>query len=212
MVKNKNERVQSIDFLRGVASMSVVLYHVTHANDLLSTDGIVYNLFKSGGGFGVSVFFLISGYVLPYSLDKSEYSIKNYYFFFVKRIRRIEPVFIASIFLTIYVFYAASQLPTEYWKFGDYKVDFTNFVLHIGYFISFFKNQEWINPVFWSLGVEFQYYLIIGLIFPLLVVKRDKLRVFNTVLLILVFWLLFIFFIKNTYLHYGGTVLRVMPS
>ncbi|UII81873.1 acyltransferase [Flagellimonas sp. CMM7] len=191
--------------------MSVVLYHLTHTSNLLDTNGLVYNLFKYGGGFGVCVFFVISGFILPYSMLRGGYSIKNFKSFFIKRIIRIEPVYVASIFLTIYVFYTASELPSEYWKFGDYRVDFTNFLLHFGYLVSFFKNQEWINPVFWSLGVEFQFYLIIGLIFPLLVYKRKLINFLWMSIFILLSWLLFVYFIKGTYLHYGGTALRVMP-
>jgi peptidoglycan/LPS O-acetylase OafA/YrhL len=34
----------------------------------------------------------------------------------------------------------------------------------------------WINVVFWSLGIEFQYYLLIGLAFPLLVARGAGVR------------------------------------
>ena len=38
-------------------------------------------------------------------------------------------------------------------------------------------DKPWVNPVFWSLGVEFQYYLLIGCIFPLLVNRHLAVRV-----------------------------------
>tara|TARA_R110002051_G_scaffold313322_3_gene389315 strand:+ start:5713 stop:6759 length:1047 start_codon:yes stop_codon:yes gene_type:complete len=210
-LKTKKNRLESIDFLRGIAALAVVLYHSTHNKGLLDTEGIVYNFFKFGGGFGVSVFFVISGYILPYSMYKSSYKLKNYKAFFFKRITRIEPVYIASIIFTIFVFYTCSQLPIEYWKNGSYNVNFTNFILHLGYLISFFSQQNWINPVFWSLGVEFQFYLIIGLIFPLFMRSNKYVTFSLTLISALFFWWVFEVFIKGSYLHYGGTVLRVLP-
>lgn len=58
MEKTRYRRLESIDFLRGIAAMSVVLFHLTHAKGLLDSNGIVHNIFKQGGGFGVSVFFV----------------------------------------------------------------------------------------------------------------------------------------------------------
>ena len=43
----------------------------------------------------------------------------------------------------------------------------TQLLSHVAYLNSILGNQ-WINPVYWSLGIEFQYYLLVGLIFPLL--------------------------------------------
>ena len=210
-LKITKNRLESIDFLRGIAALAVVLYHSTHNTGLLNPEGVVYNIFKHGGGFGVSVFFVISGYILPYSMQKAKYTLKNYKSFFLKRIARIEPVYIASIIFTIFIFYTCSQLPSEYWKHGDYSVNFTNFILHLGYLVSFFDKQYWINPVFWSLGVEFQFYLIIGLIFPLLVRPNKYITFGLTLFTALLFWWIFEALIKGTYLHYGGTVLRVLP-
>ena len=39
-----------------------------------------------------------------------------------------------------------------------------------------FSNHVWLSPVFWSLAIEFQYYIAIGLLFPLLVSKSSAIR------------------------------------
>jgi peptidoglycan/LPS O-acetylase OafA/YrhL len=39
--------------------------------------------------------------------------------------------------------------------------------LHLGYLTAFF-GREWLNPSYWTLAIEFQYYLALGLVFPLL--------------------------------------------
>jgi peptidoglycan/LPS O-acetylase OafA/YrhL len=210
-IKVKRNRLESIDFLPGIAALAVVLYHTTHNEGFLDPEGYIYNTFKYGGGVGVAVFFVISGYILPYSMHKANYKLKNYKAFFLKRVIRIEPVYIASIIFTIFVFYTCSQLPSEYWKHGSYTIDFINFLLHLGYLISFFSEQNWINPVFWSLGLEFQFYLIIGLGFPLFVMPNKYLTFTLTLLSVILFWWLFETAIKGTYLHYGGTVIRLLP-
>jgi peptidoglycan/LPS O-acetylase OafA/YrhL len=90
MNKLKTKRLESIDFLRGIASLSVVLFHITHTKGFLDPEGIVYNTFRGGGEFGVFVFFVISGYIIPYSMYKSNFKISNFKSFFFKRIIRIE--------------------------------------------------------------------------------------------------------------------------
>jgi peptidoglycan/LPS O-acetylase OafA/YrhL len=46
---------------------------------------------------------------------------------------------------------------------------------HVAY-VNSFVHLRWVNVVFWSLGIEFQYYLLIGLAFPLLVARGRGLR------------------------------------
>src|SRR5690606_4737037 len=162
-------RLESIDFLRGIASIAVVLFHITHTKNFLDPEGIVYNLFKGGGSFGVSVFFVISGFIIPYSMQRAGYRVKSFKAFLFKRIIRIEPVYILSIFFTAFMMVGISKMPEIYWSYPPYKLDFTNFVLHLGYIINFLPNENWINPVYWTLGIEFQYYVLIGLLFPLLI-------------------------------------------
>jgi|TARA_B110000090_G_C13364795_1_gene439699 peptidoglycan/LPS O-acetylase OafA/YrhL len=211
MKTTKYKRLESVDFLRGIAVISVVFYHLTHTKGFLDSEGLVYNMFKDAGEFGVSVFFVISGYVIPYSMFKSGYKVSNFKAFFFKRIIRIEPVFILSIFFTASIYILLSRGPEIYWNYIPYKVDFTNFVLHIGYLISFVPNENWINPVYWSLGIEFQYYLVIGLIFPFFILKK---KIFNTISLFLITaicWFIFFNFVKDTYLHYGRLLFRFFP-
>jgi peptidoglycan/LPS O-acetylase OafA/YrhL len=39
--------------------------------------------------------------------------------------------------------------------------------LHLGYLNAYFGGT-WVNPVFWTLAIEFQFYLLIALVYPLL--------------------------------------------
>jgi peptidoglycan/LPS O-acetylase OafA/YrhL len=50
-------------------------------------------------------------------------------------------------------------------------------VFHVGY-LNAVLHYEWLSPVYWSLAVEFQYYLLLGLLFPLFMRRKTFLPVF----------------------------------
>jgi peptidoglycan/LPS O-acetylase OafA/YrhL len=68
-MQSQSDRIVTVDALRGVASLSVAWFHLTQPNPALAP-GII----KSSGAYGwlgVHIFFVISGFVIPYSLDKA---------------------------------------------------------------------------------------------------------------------------------------------
>jgi len=114
------------------------------------------------GRSGAQVFFVISGFVIPYALQASGYRVRDYGRFLLKRLARLEPPYIAAICLSLLI--AAYHT----WVDGDrFPYSVPQVLVHLGYLNMFFR-YEWISPVFWTLGVELQYYLAIGLLFPLL--------------------------------------------
>lgn len=210
-MKVHSNRLESIDFLRGIASLAVVLFHITHTKNFLNPEGLVYNLFKDGGEFGVIVFFVISGFIIPYSMNRSGYRVSDFKPFLFKRIIRIEPVYILSILFMASLMVLLSKMPEIYWGWSAYKLDFTNFLMHLGYLINILPDERWINPVYWTLGIEFQYYLLIGLIFPLFIRKNKLVNVFLLFLITAACWFIFLYFMKDTYLRYGSLIFRYFP-
>ncbi len=73
-LQNKKQRVQSIDLLRGIAALMVVYCHILPPTALgdESLLSLVLNLLRNEifqrGQLGVALFFIISGYVVPFSL------------------------------------------------------------------------------------------------------------------------------------------------
>jgi peptidoglycan/LPS O-acetylase OafA/YrhL len=49
--------------------------------------------------------------------------------------------------------------------------------LHLGYLIPWFKGYHWLNQVYWTLAVEFQYYLFIALLFGILIKTKFEVRI-----------------------------------
>jgi len=166
MEKNKLGYLSSLDLLRGLAALAVVFFHFTHGNpDFLSKTNILYRAGRYGF-LGVDVFFVISGFVIPYAMYRGMYRFKNFGKFLAKRVVRIEPPYILSIILVISLNWISTLSP--YYRGEGFIIDFTALALHFGYLNAFF-HHPWVNDVYWTLAIEFQYYILIALIFPLLV-------------------------------------------
>jgi peptidoglycan/LPS O-acetylase OafA/YrhL len=121
----------------------------------------------------VEIFFVISGFVIPYALNRAGYNIKHYATFLLKRIVRLDPPYLAAIVLIITLGYLASMTPG--FRGAPFHISALQLLLHIGYLNVLF-GYPWLNPVFWTLAIEFQYYLFIGLLFPLIKSSDGRLR------------------------------------
>lgn len=153
-----------ISNLRGVASFGVCLFHFIFTTVNYINNSSVLTIF-SYGFYGIHLFFIISGIVIPLSLLKSNYTILKFPTFFFKRILRIEPTYIVAIILSILILFLKGNL---------FKVSFTQIVLHLGYLIPFYNEKyTWLCTVFWTLAIEFQYYLIISIL--ILLIQKNTL-------------------------------------
>ena len=162
MSASSNRYIHSVDGLRAVAVVAVLLYH-------LGIDWI------PGGFLGVDLFFVISGYVITgLILDSIERSgTLDLRAFYLSRIRRLVPALIAMVILTL--LYIGTYAPETVRRFvSDLPYVFTgtmNWAL-----VS--RQQDYFEAIgrppllqhTWSLAVEAQFYLIWPLV--LLLVLR----------------------------------------
>lgn len=117
------------------------------------------------GRIGVPVFFVISGFVIPYSMWSNGYEFpQKWKNFLLRRITRIEPPYLLSIFVCLGVWYVIKMYV---YHETSYIFDWKNVLMHLGY-LNAIDGKGWILGVYWTLGVEFQYYLLISLVFPLI--------------------------------------------
>ena len=97
--------VEVINALRGVAALVVMWFHFTRPSALIpSENSSFYSILTwsgSWGWMGVEMFFAISGFILPYSMYRSRYQIRNLFSFLCKRITRLDPPYFASIVLAL---------------------------------------------------------------------------------------------------------------
>lgn len=120
------------------------------------------------------MFFVISGFIIPYSLHRAGYELSHYKAFLLKRLVRLDPPYIVTIFLIIALNSIAVMVPG--FNGTSFSVSFPQVALHFAYLNVFFGYQ-WLSPVFWTLAIEFQYYLLIGLFFPLITHSNRAIRV-----------------------------------
>ena len=157
-------RVHSIEYMRGIAALAVMWYHLTTTNSAIS--GGVLKLSGTFGYLGVAAFFVISGFVIPYSLDHRGYRlVRDGWSFFLRRLARLEPPYLVSVALIVAVPYLEAMTP---WFRGEIPPgNLIDAALHTAYLVPWF-GREWLNPVYWTLAIEFQYYVAILFLAPIL--------------------------------------------
>lgn len=148
-----------INSLRGLAATAICFYHFVLSTANYVEAVWVRTLFYYAQ-YGVPLFFVISGIVLPLAMFKKEYQLKHWSTFMLKRLVRLEPPYLFSLLLA-----SAYLIFQTYRHSGVVAFSGVNFLLHLGYLIPFVEGQEWINPIYWSLAVEFQFYLFLSLAF-----------------------------------------------
>jgi len=156
-------RLLSIDALRGIAALGVVLYHAVH-----QTGGAVpHNLFQypvrliqllsSFGYIGVFLFFVISGFCIHLQWAKARAAGKdhqiNFVAFWKRRLRRLYPPYLIA--LGIFLALTAVTAGIDVTHFFVYDV-----VMHLLMLHNIDPQTCYsINGVFWTLAIEEQLYL-----------------------------------------------------
>jgi peptidoglycan/LPS O-acetylase OafA/YrhL len=87
--------------MRAIAALSVALFHFTnHVNvdtPLIASEA-TRNSFVYGAQ-GVEMFYLISGFIIPYSFYYGKYQLSDYFSYLGKRLSRLLPPYFLTIFL-----------------------------------------------------------------------------------------------------------------
>jgi peptidoglycan/LPS O-acetylase OafA/YrhL len=111
--------------------------------------------------------------VIPYSLYIRSYRLRDALAFIARRLKRLEPPYFACIFLVICLNFLSSLVPG--FRGAPPSLNAAQLLAHVAY-INSVVGYDWINPVFWSLAIEFQYYFFVALVFPLLNNARFPVR------------------------------------
>ncbi len=200
-ISNENtlkDRIEWIDVLRGLASISVMILHFYHqiliiliptavsaniewenASQRLLGDTISFyetyaansplldfgNFIFNGydlGKLGVLIFFLISGFVIPYSISKKHlHPLKS---FAISRFFRLYPIYWFSLIIiggVIWPFFTPED------------IDLGLFYLNLTMLQKFFLQSD-INGVAWTLQLEIIFYVSCALLFGFGLLKHSK--------------------------------------
>ena len=165
-MRDSGERLQAVEYTRGVAAFMVMWFHFTY----LLPEGV---LRVSGlyGYLGVEAFFVISGFIIPYSMDLRHYRPgRDSWTFIGRRIIRLEPPYVMSVLLILCVPYLAGLTP--WFEGGMTAHDVYRAALHLFYLVPW-AGEDWFSAVYWSLAIEFQYYFLVLAAAPVLLYRKN---------------------------------------
>jgi peptidoglycan/LPS O-acetylase OafA/YrhL len=122
---------------------------------------------SSFGHLGVPVFFVISGFVIPWSVRNSTTRELSYLRFLGKRLGRVHPPFLAACLMGIFLNWLSIQMPG--YK-GNLPADYLSAALSSlttdSFYLSSIVGRSWILLVAWTLAIEVQFYLMAGVLAP----------------------------------------------
>jgi peptidoglycan/LPS O-acetylase OafA/YrhL len=188
-INKPNNYRPDIDGLRAIAVVLVILFHAQFGS-------------VSGGFIGVDVFFVISGFLVTYTIY-NELLNKTFTFekFYLRRIRRILPVLF--FLLTLVLVASGFILFADHFEVAARSalhsfISTNNFYLFLNN-TNYFADNAHFNPFMhtWSLSIEEQFYFIWPIIL-LFLVKYLSIKYFKPIVSLL----FFLFFILSEYFAY----------
>jgi peptidoglycan/LPS O-acetylase OafA/YrhL len=186
--------IECLTWLRGLAALSVVVSHSMQALDVrylpvaqptaeLPAFGALHAL--SLGSLGVALFFVLSGCTL--TLSNSKLSISSgraLTGFYTKRFFRIWPAYAVALLAYLAfrpLFQSLYGEPLGHWIEAQFftTASLLDLTKYLGLIFNITGPAELYNNAFWSLPVEFQYYLM----FPLFLLSMRALSIFGPMLI-----------------------------
>lgn len=174
----KRIHFEGLNGLRAMAVIAVVISHITNHLEFFGLNNGIFGYNKDGtsmgwqaGGFGVTIFFTLSGFLITYLLLNEQQiqpiNIRNFY---IRRILRIFPLYFLFLILTLFTYllfnirfelrallqcmFFAGNVPTDiskkipllghYWSLGVEE----QFYLFLPFFLKYSKNRLLRNTIF----------------------------------------------------------------
>lgn len=147
-MENKKENI--ISNLQGIRGYAILLIFISHCDFGLNSKGINYTTWL--GGFGVSLFIMLSGYLLMEHHNNHKINLKTY---ILKKVKKFYPLHIVTLFFAVpFVIKLLLRFDFKAW---------------FGLFCNFLLIQSWIpsssvyfsyNAVAWYLSITVFFILI----------------------------------------------------
>lgn len=165
-INERVERYGSLDGIRGFLALGVFVNHFVitwYWKEYGSWQNPPYEYVVMFGRVGVSVFFMITGFLFISKILKSKSKIK-WYEFYESRVFRIYPVyFLALVIVSFLVFFKMDfNVSSSSVKFIK---EYVSWILFIGATINSFEDATLIiAQVYWTLKYEWVFYLLLPFI------------------------------------------------
>lgn len=149
---SSHRRFLELGGLRGLAALAVVLYHyLYHYNSLFGHSFAIAD-FLWIGYYGVHFFFMISGFVIFWTISRTTKALD----FIWSRFSRRYPVYWAALSLT-FIFVALFSL-------AGHEQNFYTYLVNVSMFQEFFGYNN-VDGSYWTLALELAFYIWILLLF-----------------------------------------------
>lgn len=155
----EKEHFKSLTGIRAIAAFMVFFHHFNPSNKGSLLAKIMYNFFNEFH-IGVTIFFVLSGFLITYRYYEEEnLNLKRY---FINRFSRIYPIYFILTTLTFLFFYLTN---------GVFSIK--EYLYNITFIRGFFDDLKFTGIAQgWSLTVEETFYLLAPILF--LLVKRNR--------------------------------------
>jgi peptidoglycan/LPS O-acetylase OafA/YrhL len=187
MLMKTPQRIEFANTLRGLAALAVLVSHyfdffwnhrdiaARQTNTALLPDQYATPFYVSWaspgagldwGAYGVGLFFLISGFVIPFSLQRETWK-----GFALRRLLRIVPTYVVGFSFTLLMIWIAGQ-----YFHNDWLYSFSQIAIHYVPGIRDVMMSPRIDGVIWTLELEMKFYVVCVLL--MLWLRKHSLKAF----------------------------------
>ncbi|HEX2074539.1 MAG TPA: acyltransferase [Geodermatophilus sp.] len=152
--RTSNGRLEFLDALRGIAALVVA---VQHLGEVIWPEMVVFShVWWRPGEFGVLVFFICSGFIIPASMERRGDLAE----FWIGRVFRLFPLYLTVLVLGLLAFATPWSAPDPgYRPVTDSLINAT--------MLQVFSTRPLVIGASWTLGYEMVFYLLMTVLFML---------------------------------------------
>ena len=147
--RSPDGRFRELDVLRGLAAVSVILFHYSRHGTRYYAD---YPFDFGIGKYGVHLFFVISGFVIYYTLERSR-TVSDFLF---SRFSRLYPTYWVALGLLLVL-----DITT-----GEGRIWWNGYLVNASMLQKFCGFPD-LDDLYWTLGIELAFYGLMALVFVL---------------------------------------------
>lgn len=152
-----HERIESLDYLRGIMALSVMSYHYAWWSGYdLTTDSLLSKL----GIYAVSTFYILSGLSLTIVYRRRMSTLIDAAGYLIKRVFRILPLFWLAVTAALALHLAAATLHNHAFHIGVYRL-----LLNYSLLFGFIDPGAYVSTGAWSIGNEVVFYVTLPVLF-----------------------------------------------
>jgi peptidoglycan/LPS O-acetylase OafA/YrhL len=178
LIKSNREHIEVLDGLRGLAIVLVLFAHFVREDFLIKHfpfTGPIITKLSLMGLTGVSLFFILSGFLITGILLNAKNKPDYFRNFYARRILRIFPLYYLSLFLVFMILPSVIDFTAQSTFLKNSQIWLWTYMSNFPTVAGIWnKSEQFALGHFWSLSVEEHFYLIWPLVIYLTDIKKLK--------------------------------------